>query len=205
MEYLEGQGFGPAPWEHDVLYDVFESHDDLYSPVAPQRDRDQYYAELAFRVFKRMGIRAAREDALRHAEALWRILGPASFEIFPDVVDTLQELRAEGLPLAVVSNWQRGLRHFCEELGLSDFFEHVLGSADVGVAKPDPQIFLEACRRLGVPPERTLHVGDTLVDDCAGAESAGLQVVLIDRRSGADPHTARVIHSLAELPRLVRE
>ena len=205
IEYLEEQGFAPAPWEHDVLYDVFESHDDAYSPVAPQRERDEYCTELASRLFERMGIRASSEDALRHAEALWQILGPACFEVFPEAPDTLEELRAEGLPLAVISNWQCGLRHFCEELGISDFFEHILGSADLGVAKPDERIFREASRRLGVTPDRTLHVGDTFVDDYVGGESAGVQVVLIDRRTGADSPAARVIRSLVELPRLVRE
>ncbi len=205
MEYFAEQGFDPVPWEHQVLYDVFESHDDAYSPSAPQRERDGYYTELASRVFERMGIRASREDALRHAEALWRILGPASLEVFPEVPDVLEELRGEDLPLAVISNWQRGLRHFCEELGLSHFFEHILGSADLGMAKPDEGIFHEASRLLGVAPERILHVGDTFVDDYQGGESAGVQAVLIDRRTAVDPAAARVIRSLAELPGLVRE
>ena len=205
MEYLERQGFDPAPWDHEVLYDVFESHDEAYSPSAPARERDEYYAELASRVFERMEIRASGEDALRHAKPLWQILGPASFEVFPEVPATLGELRARGLRLAVLSNWQCGLRHFCEELGIASFFDHILGSADLGMDKPDELIFQEACARLGAPPELTLHVGDTVVDDYEGGRSAGVQVVLVDRRTGADPPAVRVIASLSELPLLVDE
>ena len=121
-----------------------------------------------------------------------------------EVADVLEELRGEDLPLAVISNWQRGLRHFCQDLGLSHFFEHILGSADLGMDKPDELIFHEASRLLGVAPERILHVGDTPVDDYQGGEAAGMQVVLIDRQGAVDPPAARVIRSLAELTGLVR-
>lgn len=205
MEYLEDQGFTPAPWEHQVLYDVFELHDEAYSPTAPETERDAYYVALAQRVLSRTGTGASATDAARHAEALWRILGPASFAVFPDAPAALHELRAQGVPLAVISNWQRGLRHFCQELEISDFFEHILGSADLGVAKPDERIFREACGRLGVPPDRVLHVGDTLVDDYLGGRAAGVEVALIDRRDAGDPGAERVITSLSELPGLVRE
>jgi HAD superfamily hydrolase (TIGR01549 family) len=199
MEYLEGQGLQPAPWEHEVLYDIFDSHDGAYSPAAPPHERQAYYAELAGRVFDRMGIRASTTMAAEHADALWAILGPACFDVFPDALETLQALRARGVPLAVVSNWQSGLRHFCAEIGLADYFDYVLSSADLGVQKPDRRIFLEACARLGVPPERTLHVGDTYLDDYIGGEAAGLQVVLIDRPGDSDVRDARAVRSLSDL------
>jgi putative hydrolase of the HAD superfamily len=66
------------------------------------------------------------------------------------------------------------------------------------VEKPDERIFLEACNRLGVPPERTLHVGDTHLDDYIGAESAGLQAVLIDRTNQSDA-SIRSVRTLTEI------
>ncbi len=210
MEYLEVQALESAPWEHEVLYDVFALHDRAYSPEASAKERCAYYAELTGRVFERLRIRAPGTAVAEHAEAVWRILGPASLGVFPDVVETLELLRARALPLAVVSNWQSGLRHFCAELGLGGFIDHVLCSGDLGVEKPDPRIFLDACQRLGVPPERTLHVGDTYVDDYLGASSAGLQVALIDRAGapgapGPELGDACVIRSLTELSALFGE
>ena len=203
MEYLKLQGLEPAPWEHQVLYDVFAPHEHAYSPQAPPHERQAYYAELTARVFERLRIPASSDDATEHAEAVWRILGSACFEIFPDALEALGALRAGGVPVAVVSNWQSGLRHFCVELGIADFCDHVLSSADLGMAKPDEHIFLEACARLGVPPQRTLHVGDTYVDDYVGGGAAGLQVALLDRAGDTDQKAVRAIRSLTELSGLV--
>jgi HAD superfamily hydrolase (TIGR01509 family) len=188
----------PGPWEHDVLYDVFASHSTDYSPSAPESERLTYYSTLSRRVLERMGIASSSDEAAAHAEALWDLLGPSCFGVFPDALKALPALRARGIPVAVVSNWQSGLSHFCAELGLGDAFEHVLSSADFGVEKPDERIFLEACNRLGVPPERTLHVGDTHLDDYIGAESAGLQAVLIDRTNQSDA-SIRSVRTLTEI------
>jgi putative hydrolase of the HAD superfamily len=98
----------------------------------------------------------------------------------------------------VVSNWQCGLGHFCTELGIGSWLDHVFSSAEVGSAKPDPGIFAEACRRLSVPAERILHVGDTLVDDLQGPQTYGMQALLIDR--GMKPAESNdVIGGLDEL------
>jgi HAD superfamily hydrolase (TIGR01549 family) len=204
IEYLEEQGFEHAPWEHSALYDVFEPHDRDYEPAAPQRERDAYYLELAERVFRRLAVRPDG-DPRQHSEALWEILGPASFDLFSDVVETLEHLTAEGYPLALISNWQSGVRHFCQELGIAKYFDHVLGSADLGVAKPDPRMFVEAVHRLAVPADRVLHVGDTFEDDFIGGSSAGLSVVLIDRGAGVVPPVEGVIRGLVDLRRLLAE
>jgi putative hydrolase of the HAD superfamily len=204
MEYLQAHGLRPVPWEHDVLYDVFESHGTEYSPEAPQDQRERYYALLAQRVFERLDVPASDEVVSRHASSLWQILGPACFDVFPDALGALQTLRAEGYPLAVISNWQCGLGHFCAELGLSEYFDHILGSADLGLSKPDRRIFAEACSRLGVPAARVLHVGDTLVDDYLGGEASGLPVVLLDRELGPESVAARRIQKLDELPDMLR-
>ncbi len=201
--YLEAHGFAHAPWEHGVLYDVFEDHDARYSPEGSADERRAYYAYLAGRVFERLGVPSSNGDAARHAAALWRILGPASFDLFPDALPTLAALRAQGYPIAIVSNWQAGLRHFCTELGLSRYVDHVIGSADFGVGKPERAIFDEACARLGLPPEQVVHVGDTLVDDYEGGQAAGLQVILLQRETEASADVESVIHGLDELPSML--
>jgi putative hydrolase of the HAD superfamily len=200
MEYLEAQSFRTGPWEHQVLYDIFEQHDRAYSPTLDHAGRAAYLTEMAARVFARLGISVSAAESRHHADALWEILGPDCFEVFPDVPDALDELRARGTPLAVISNWQRGLRHFVTELGLEPYFHHIVGSADFGVAKPDQRIFLRAATLLDVPLPHILHVGDTLLDDYIGGESAGVQVVLIDRDSSVESSGLRKIRSLTEVP-----
>lgn len=200
IDYLEAHGLAHAPWEHQVLYDVFEEHDARYSPDAPPAERAAYYVFLAKRVFERLEVPTANGDAARHAANLWRILGSGCFEVFADAWIALSGLQAKGYPIAVVSNWQRGLRHYCAELGLSSRVDHIVGSADLGVAKPDRAIFDEACTRLGKAPGHVVHVGDHLTEDYRGGEAAGLQVILLQREPAPHPVDGLVINSLAELP-----
>ncbi len=203
MEYLRGQGWESNPWEHQVLYDVFEPHAIEYAPEWSADEKRHYFERLAGRLFQRLNVKAPEGAAADHAENLWKILGPASFAVFADASAVLPILKAAGYPLAVVSNWQCGLGHFCAELGLGDAFEHVLASAEVGSVKPDPAIFTEACRRLGVPPHRVLHVGDHAVEDFEGARTAGLQAVVVRRNDSGEVGPEPAIPSLERLPGLL--
>jgi putative hydrolase of the HAD superfamily len=183
MEYLRAQGLPSDPWEHQVLYDVFEQHGTEYAPHQSEQDKRRYLVRFTNRVFLRLNVRAPDRAVADHAANVWRVLGPASLAVFPEVSGVLEALRGAGYRLAVVSNWQGGLRHFCTELGLGDAF--------------DP------CRRLGVPSHRVLHVGDSVVDDVEGALGAGLRAVLVQREPEGPPVDAPMIPNLDGLPQLL--
>ena len=93
------------------------------------------------------------------------------FVPLPGVPDVLQRLRASGLALGVVSNWDVGLHEHLSNLGLR--FDAVVTSAESGARKPDPRIFTLALERLRVTPERVLHVGDDAIDEQT-AKAAGV-------------------------------
>jgi putative hydrolase of the HAD superfamily len=119
--------------------------------------------------------------------------------LYPEVPEVLAALRAMGLKLAVVSNWDSSLPSLLARLGLGEAFDDVIASAVVGVSKPDRGIFDEALRRADVAPDAALHVGDSLVDDYRGARAAGLHALLVDRAGRYGPEVERIA-SLAELP-----
>src|SRR5262245_8430773 len=152
MEYFEQHALQSDPWTHQVLYDIFEPHLREYSPNQSPEAKQAYYCRLAGRLFDRLNVRGARLSAPAHASALWHILGPSAFVVFPEAAVVLRGVKRAGLGTAVVSNWMCGLAHFCAELGLHDGLDHVISSADYGTAKPDPAIFLEGCRLLGSSP-----------------------------------------------------
>ena len=102
-------------------------------------------------------------------------VGALEFELLPGVVDALRRLRALGLALAVVANWDFSLHTHLERAGLTPWFETVVVSAELGVRKPDALPFLEALRRLHVPAERAVHVGDDPATDEAGARAARMR------------------------------
>jgi len=144
---------------------------------------------------------------VRHGESEWnregRWQGWEDIALTPSGEDQARvrgaELRAMGLKLFVVSNWDSSLPSLLARLGIGDAFDDVIVSAVVGASKPDRGIFAEALRRTGVAPGAALHVGDSLVDDYHGARAAGLHALLVDRAGRHGPEVESIA-SLVELP-----
>ena len=107
-------------------------------------------------------------------EAL-RIRIPNSRVLFDDTFSTLAALKQRGYILGVVTNRHYGGLPFHEDLqtmGLLDYFayEPMAISADLGIRKPNPDIFMHALNRLSVQPEDAAMVGDSLKADILGAK-----------------------------------
>lgn len=137
--------------------------------------------------------------------AVYREAYERNWELFPDVIDTLEALR--GFRLGVITNGGSAQqRQKLEGVGVLDRFAAVVASEDEGVAKPHPGIFEVACRAVDAPPSACVHVGDRLAVDAIGARDAGLKGVWIDRRDeGPGPSNIERITRLTELPALVVE
>lgn len=122
------------------------------------------------------------EQAATCARLLWR--EHRRFNLWRKVPDGLvaavTELRARGVPVAVVSNSEGQLQTLFDNLGLSGAFDLVVDSHHVGVEKPDPRIFHPVVERFGVAATTVLHLGDTWATDVVGARAAGLQVGFVD-------------------------
>jgi putative hydrolase of the HAD superfamily len=112
----------------------------------------------------------AEHDAWRPAHA---VLASA-----PALLDSL---RTRGIKTGVVANaWPdpgRLLRRDAEVLGLADLLDVMVFSDEVGVRKPQPEIFLHALHALGVEPEDAVFVGDGLDTDVQGAARVGMSTV----------------------------
>jgi len=198
--YLAEQGLTAQPWEHQVLYDIFEFYGAAYHPSLSAAAQDAFWVEFTRRLFLRTGVADGAVE--RHARRIRDIFGPAHFELFPEVASVVEQLRERGLALGIVSNWQKGLSHFCAELGLLGYFDVVVCSAELGIEKPDPRIFEAALGRLGLQPQEVLHVGDTIAEDVEGARRAGLDYVWLDREGigGFEP----AVRDLRGIMRLVQ-
>jgi putative hydrolase of the HAD superfamily len=98
-------------------------------------------------------------------------------EFYPDAIPALDALRGR-YRLGAITNGNADITL----VGLDAHLDFALVAAEFGVAKPDPRIFHEACRRGGVAPHETLHVGDDPLLDVIGAKRAGLDAAWIERR-----------------------
>jgi putative hydrolase of the HAD superfamily len=113
---------------------------------------------------------------------LFRLLSRERFQLFPDSLPVLKEIKRSGYPMAVVSDAQKV---FCleegEMLGLNQFFDHIVLSTQYGFRKPDPRLFSIACSLLGVEPAQAVYIGDDLRKDVRGAQKASMMAVLVNR------------------------
>ncbi|GAC1635015.1 MAG: HAD family hydrolase [Nevskia sp.] len=122
-------------------------------------------------------LRESGHDPARAAEVYEIFIAARQeVELYPDARTALVRLAAK-YPMAAVSNGNADLAR----IGLGHHFAFSLSAADYGAAKPDPAIYLEACRRLGFAPGEVLHVGDDPLTDVTGARNAGLLAAWINR------------------------
>jgi HAD superfamily hydrolase (TIGR01662 family) len=99
--------------------------------------------------------------------------------LLPGVAETLSALREKGYRLAVASTKSRPeIVAILKHLGVADSFAEFVGSDEVKDPKPAPDSLLLAMERLRAAPERTVYVGDHVVDVKAG-RSAGVRVIAV--------------------------
>lgn len=117
------------------------------------------------------------------ARQVWQVAisVPKDFVTFDDTLESLERLKGKGYSLGVISNLRRDMNQLCDNLGMAPYLDFCLTSAEIGVEKPDPAIFVAALKRAGVKPSEALHVGDQPRSDMVGARGAGLHAILLDR------------------------
>lgn len=148
---------------------------------------------------------AAERERVRMAamQRAWRL--------FDDVLPCLEWLRTAGLRLAVITNAPGAYqRKKIASVGLAGFFDALLISGEVGVAKPNHGIFDSACSALELHPDEVAHVGDRLDIDAIGAVDAGMHGIWLNRENrervpanAVGAQRTSMIASLDELPELL--
>lgn len=100
-------------------------------------------------------------------------------EVYPGVTEGLERWKQQGLKLACVTNKPTAFAQtLLADKGLAGYFSLVVGGDAVARKKPDPMPLLFACEHMGVPPARTLMVGDSS-NDAQAARAAGCPVLLV--------------------------
>ncbi|HEX9379879.1 MAG TPA: HAD-IA family hydrolase [Gaiellaceae bacterium] len=116
-------------------------------------------------------------DCATEIEQGWEV--SENFELFEDAIPVLEELRASGLRIGVVSNGIRDLTEFVAHHRLD--VDAIVDSRSHGRVKPHPTIFQAALDLLGVAAADAVMVGDSLEEDVEGARALGMRAILIDR------------------------
>ena len=114
-----------------------------------------------------------------------------------NAVDVLRSVHDMGLSIGLISNTGMTpgatFRTYLANTGMLDYFDTLTFSDEVKMSKPGKEIFLTTLRSLGVAPWETVHVGDSVSNDVAGAKKCGIRTVWItgfsERDDPSDPAT----------------
>jgi putative hydrolase of the HAD superfamily len=202
-----------VPWRslRELYFRTVEEHLQRSSETHPDVDVVAVWRDIVERT-------ASPETHLLPAEKLGqlplflaemqRALSRLRLQLFPDVLAVLRQLCSR-YRLAIVSDHQTpyALAEL-RTLGLAEFFDPIVISADHGFRKPDARLFRYALKGVQANPEQAIYIGNDLYHDVIGAHRAGMKCVLFS--SGAVKHhplstTADyVIHHFGQLPEAIR-
>ncbi len=125
-------------------------------------------------------------------------------ELFPGADRLLEDLEANfslGMITNGIGSVQRGRM---DRLGVAEFFDSVVISGEVGVAKPQPEIFAIALAELGDPPRsECLMIGDSLPSDVQGGENAGISTAWFNPNQAVNPTPLRPTFEFSSFDGLV--
>jgi putative hydrolase of the HAD superfamily len=141
----------------------------LAKAMRGQLSADEWYAEI--------GEAVAAEYPVE-PDVVAAVFSQIGWRIDESVVELVDQARTR-VPVVLLSNASSRLLDDLTVSGIRDRFDAVVGSADVGLCKPDPAAFTAAIEPLGIPAERCLMIDDR-PENVEGARAAGLQALQFD-------------------------
>lgn len=167
--------------------------------TSPDRSREFWTS-----VYDRMlaELRVADVDGL--ATTLYReFTRLENYVLFDDVRPTIAALRARGVLLGIVSNFEAWLEEWFGIHDLVETFPVRVISGIEGIEKPDERIYRLALERAGVDATDAAYVGDNPEFDVDPPAGLGMFAVLVDRRDRFPDHAGARVRDLRELPAIL--
>lgn len=166
-----------------LIADQFYSEENIRSPLRNRSQSEQMgvYAQYERIALREAGVEISDEMALRIMQRLDGVSTKLNFVLFNDVLPTLELLKQRGLILGLISNIDRDIMPFCQDLGIASYLSFIVTSKETGADKPHPPIFLAALERAKIEASEAVFIGDQYNLDIVGAREVGIKAVLIDR------------------------
>jgi HAD superfamily hydrolase (TIGR01509 family) len=141
---------------------------------------------------------------LTHVVEQILLRGLARQQAYPDTLANLEQLHKTYQLGLITNSFQISFAHLQSVYPLSNYFDLLLPSFQIGHIKPDVVLFETALQRLGVTPSEVVMVGDSLEDDVVPTRVLGWRSILLDRRGRYPDYTGERINGLAELGELLQ-
>jgi len=191
--------------ERGILIDSYRRHNLELWQAFERGETDQ--ASLRVERFRRLANEFGIPDLpLDRISSFYLEALSGQPQLFPGALATVRALTKK-FPLALITNGIAAVqrRRFAAS-PITRYFQAVVISEEVGVAKPDPRIFAPALQKIGVEAGDVLYVGDSVTSDMAAARNAGMDFCWFNPAGTPVPAgyaPAFIIAAIKELPRLL--
>nr|MBR6145888.1 YjjG family noncanonical pyrimidine nucleotidase [Paludibacteraceae bacterium] len=181
-----------ATYHLEDLYATFEDYLEAYEPynlmlwgkygqneiTKENLQFERFYRPLMIQPEPTLRGRSKEEIAKEIGVEFLRLTN-RYFSLLPDADVVVRQLAAK-YPLTIISNGFGEVQYYkLAHSGLQDLFTHLLISEEVGINKPQPEIFRIALERNGVTADEAVMIGDSYNSDIAGAKAAGIDQIWI--------------------------
>jgi len=178
------------------IFDDAASRANLYKVEIPM-------ADIITRTLRKSRLEVLGVDMIRNAEIEFFTPEVEAWQLYPDTLETLANLRDEGLKMGLISNAKSdwAVRTILEKNDITKYFASVVTSASLRIRKPRPEIFTRALSDLSVKPFDTVFVGDSLEADISGARRVGIRSIHVLRKpieASYQPEPEATVSSLTE-------
>lgn len=188
-DFFDTQGFSIA--ENEIRKTHKICRELIHFPDKTSKD---FYQEFNTHFLNALGVSTTSELS----DGLYQACRGLSWKAFSDTC-TLKDLPFEK---GIISNWDNSLREVVSRL-LPFEFNQILGSAELGVAKPNVNFFLQALERCEAKPTEVAYVGDSIRLDITPANNLGIKTFLIDRFNLYPHYPGEKISSLEMLAEIL--
>ena len=196
----------------EVLYPAFEDYLNAYKPYNLELwtlygqgkiTKEKLHFERFYRPIEGLRVTGyGLRDLAQEMGAEFLRLTNVYFSVLPGADEVVRTL-AKRYPLTIISNGFKEVQYYkFAHSGLAECFVHTIISEEVGINKPQPEIFRIALERNGVTADEAVMIGDSYSSDIAGAKNAGIDQIWL--HSGPTDETAtHIVSTLADVLKIV--
>ena len=177
-EVLKSLGYYHSITQIKNAYSHVEFCKQKLSQIKSKKTRKDFYSFYNYRLAIFLGI---EQDYNKFNDLMQQDFQKKKrWIIFPEALDALQRLKTEGYNLYILANWNRSLINICQLNKIKDFFTGIYSSEELGVEKPDSNIFLAFIKKTQIDPKKSIYVGNDYLADVVGSRKCHFIPILID-------------------------
>lgn len=186
----------------DALYPTFEDYLNVYKPYnlelwtlygQGEVTKERLHFQRFYKPIEKLRVES-QESRVRMAHEMgaeFLRLTNKYFSVLPGADEVVREL-AKRYPLTIISNGFKEVQYYkFAHSGLAECFAHTIISEEVGINKPQPEIFRIALEKNGVTADEAIMIGDSYSSDITGAKNAGIDQIWL--HEGKTDETATYI------------